>query len=168
MLELRKVSRRFGGLRAVNNVSFTVEQDCIKAVIGPNGAGKTTLFNLIAGKLPLSSGKILFKKKQISGRKPHQVAARGIARTFQNIRLFPGMTALENVMVGRHLRTRAGFISAMLCLPNTWFEERSTRKKSMALLEMLGIGEFAHVEASSLSFGQTASRGDGPGLGRRA
>nr|WP_240193374.1 ABC transporter ATP-binding protein [Desulfobulbus alkaliphilus] len=141
-------------MHAVNDVSFRVEPGCIKAVIGPNGAGKTTLFNLITGNLPVTSGTISFEGQEIQNTKPHQAAALGMARTFQNVKLFHGMTALECVMVGRHLRSRAGFISGLFNLPWTWKEERAIRAASMELLDMLQIAEFAGVEATSLSFGQ--------------
>ncbi|MBM9536140.1 ATP-binding cassette domain-containing protein [Desulfobulbus alkaliphilus] len=154
MLELKSVNKKFGGLHAVNDVSFRVEPGCIKAVIGPNGAGKTTLFNLITGNLPVTSGTISFEGQEIQNTKPHQAAALGMARTFQNVKLFHGMTALECVMVGRHLRSRAGFISGLFNLPWTWKEERAIRAASMELLDMLQIAEFAGVEATSLSFGQ--------------
>jgi len=154
MLELKHVSRNFGGLKAVDDVSFTVSRGMIKAVIGPNGAGKTTLFNLIAGNLPVSSGAIFFSGREIQNRKPHQIAMLGMSRTFQNIKLFHGMTALETVMVGRHVKSRAGFLAGMFHSPATWREERAIREKSMQLLDLLDIGEFAHVEATSLAFGQ--------------
>ena len=154
MLELKQVNKSFGGLQAVQNVSFGVQPGMIKAVIGPNGAGKTTLFNLIAGNLSVSSGSVLFQGREIQGLKPHRIAALGMARTFQNINLFHGMTALESVMVGRHVRSRAGFLAGMLHLPSTWREERLIRDRSMELLDFLDIAEFAHVEATSLAFGQ--------------
>jgi len=154
MLELNGVHKRFGGLHAVDDVSFTVQPGTIKAVIGPNGAGKTTLFNLIAGNLPLSSGSIHFRGREIQGWKPHQTAALGMSRTFQNIKLFHAMTALETVMVGRHIRSRAGFVAGMLHLPRTWKEEREIRTRSMELLELLEIAEYADTEATSLAFGQ--------------
>ncbi|MFP7754985.1 ABC transporter ATP-binding protein [Thermodesulfobacteriota bacterium B35] len=154
MLELERIHKYFGGLHAVNDVSFRVETGSIKAVIGPNGAGKTTLFNLIAGNLAPSSGVIRFVGREIQGMKPHRIAALGMARTFQNIKLFHGMTALESVMVGRHVRSRAGFLAGMLHLPSTWREERQIRDRAMELLELLEIAEFAHVEATSLAFGQ--------------
>ncbi len=154
MLALNAVNKSFGGLHAVNDVSFTVQGGVIKSVIGPNGAGKTTLFNLITGNLPVSSGSIRFNGDEIQGRKPHQIARLGMARTFQNIKLFHGMTALECVMVGRHLQSRSGFFSGMLNLPSTWKEERDIYAKSMELLERLEIAEFADVEATSLAFGQ--------------
>jgi ABC-type branched-subunit amino acid transport system ATPase component len=112
LLELTAVHKRFGGLHAVNDVSFGVPAGSIKALIGPNGAGKTTLFNLIAGNLPVSAGTIRFQGREIHGCKPHRIARLGMARTFQNIKLFHGMTALECVMVGRHVQSRAGFFSA--------------------------------------------------------
>jgi branched-chain amino acid transport system ATP-binding protein len=154
MLELSAVHKYFGGLHAVNNVSFKVAPGTIKAVIGPNGAGKTTLFNLIAGGLEPSSGTITFKGRPIQGLKPHRVASLGMARTFQNIKLFHGMTALENVMLGRHIRSRSGFLAGMFNLPRTWKEEKDIRARSMALLELLDIAGYADVEATSLAFGQ--------------
>ncbi len=154
MLELKSVHKQFGGLRAVDDVSFSVTPGSIKAVIGPNGAGKTTLFNLIAGNLPPSSGVIRFQGQEIQGRKPHQIAELGMSRTFQNIKLFHGMTALETVMVGRHVQSRAGFIAGMFHLSSALKEEQAIRAKSLDLLELLEIEEFADVEATSLAFGQ--------------
>jgi len=154
MLDLQNVHKYFGGLHAVNDVSFSVEQGAIKAVIGPNGAGKTTLFNLIAGVLEPSSGTISFKGRPIQGLKPHRIAALGMSRTFQNINLFHGMTALENVMLGRHVRSRSGFLAGMFNMPWTWLEEKNIRAKSMELLELLEIDKYADVEATSLAFGQ--------------
>ncbi len=154
LLAVTELHKKFGGLHAVNDVSFNVESGSIKAVIGPNGAGKTTLFNLITGALRASSGQVQFKGRDIQGRKTHQIAACGIARTFQNIKLFHDMTALENVMVGRHLRSRAGFMAAMFNLPWTRREERAIRDKAMELLALLEIADFADVDATSLAFGQ--------------
>ncbi|MBU0481288.1 MAG: ABC transporter ATP-binding protein [Proteobacteria bacterium] len=154
LLEARNLNRSFGGLKAVSDVSFQVAENQIKAVIGPNGAGKTTLFNLISGALPVNSGKVLFQNREIQGLQPYQIAARGIARTYQNIKLFPGMTALENVMVGRHCRSRAGFVASILNLPATRKEERTIRESAMELLALLEIEELADVEAKSLAFGQ--------------
>jgi len=154
LLEIKNLNRRFGGLHAVNNVSFAVTEGMIKAVIGPNGAGKTTLFNLIAGNLPANSGAINFDGARISGRKPYQIAKRGLSRTYQNIKLFHGMTALENVMVGRHIRSRAGFLAGMFNLPWTWAEEREIRQKAMEYLDLLGVADCADTEIGNLSFGQ--------------
>jgi branched-chain amino acid transport system ATP-binding protein len=154
LLEIKSLNKSFGGLKAVSEVSFSVEENLIKAVIGPNGAGKTTLFNLISGTLPMDSGTTVFQGREIQGLQPYQIAGCGIARTYQNIKLFPGMTALENVMVGRHIRSRAGFMAGMLNLPATWREERQVRQKSLELLELLEISEMADITATSLAFGQ--------------
>lgn len=154
LLEVRGLCKRFGGLQAINRVSFDVEQESIKALIGPNGAGKTTLFNLLSGFLPPDSGEITFKGVSTSGLKPHQVTARGMARTFQHIRLFPRMSVLENVMVGRHIHGRSEFISGMLNLPWTRKEEAAIRKRSLEVLDFLGISELAHYDAGSLAYGQ--------------
>jgi branched-chain amino acid transport system ATP-binding protein len=153
-LEVENLSKQFGGLKAVNDVSFQVQKGAIKAVIGPNGAGKTTLFNLISCALAPTSGRVRFDGHDLRGKKPHEVAVLGLARTFQNIEMFAGMTALENVMVGRHIRSRSGFFASMLKMPWTGPEERQIRQKSMELLELLGVAECADVEACSLAFGQ--------------
>jgi branched-chain amino acid transport system ATP-binding protein len=154
LLQIKHLYRRFGGLQAVQDVSFSLEQGAIKAVIGPNGAGKTTLFNMISGTTPPSSGEILFAGKAIHGKQPYQIARLGIARTFQNIKMFAGMTALENVMVGRHVRSKAGFLASMLHSPASRKEEREIRNKAMELLEYLGIADCADTEATQLAFGQ--------------
>jgi branched-chain amino acid transport system ATP-binding protein len=154
ILEVKNLHKSFGGLKAVCDVGFAVREHSIKAVIGPNGAGKTTLFNLISGTLPLDSGTTIFQGKEIQGLKPYQVAKLGMARTYQNIKLFPGMTALENVMIGRHTQSRAGFLPGMLNLPSTWIEENNIRNKSMELLELLEIADMADIEATSMAFGQ--------------
>ena len=154
LLEVQEVSKRFGGVQAVNRVSFGVDEGMIKAVIGPNGAGKTTLFNLVTGMFTPDDGVISFAGEPIQGLPPHQVAARGVSRTFQNIRLFDRMTALENVMVGRHLRGRAGFVASMLRLGWTRREEEAVREKARELMEFLGIGALADREATSLAYGQ--------------
>lgn len=154
LLEIENLHRRFGGLHAVNDVSFQVQTGQIKAVIGPNGAGKTTLFNLVSGALAPSSGVVRFQGREIQGYRPFEIATLGMARTYQNIKMFAGMTALENVMVGCHLRGRSGVLASMFHAPWTWLEEKDIRKKSMELLEQLEIAEFAQVEATSLAFGQ--------------
>jgi len=154
LLEVNNLNRRFGGLQAVSDVNFSVRPGMIKAVIGPNGAGKTTLFNLISGALPPSSGAIHFKGSPIQGLPPYRIARLGLARTYQNIKLYPGMTALENVMIGRHCQSRAGFMAGMLNLPWARREERAIREKSLELLALLDIADLAEVEATSLAFGQ--------------
>jgi branched-chain amino acid transport system ATP-binding protein len=154
LLEISRLHKKFGGLHAVNDVSFSVEQGTIKSIIGPNGAGKTTLFNLITGTLGATSGSATFEEVELLGRKPHQVAACGVARTFQNIKLFHDMTVLENVMVGRHIRSRSGFMASMLHMPWMLREDRQIRGKALEFLDLLEITEFADVEATSLAFGQ--------------
>jgi len=154
LLEVNNLSKRFGGLQAVKDVSFAVERGTIKAVIGPNGAGKTTLFNLLSGFASPDTGEVRFRDAWIHGKGPHEIAAAGISRTFQHIRLFSHMTALENVTVGRHVRSRAGFIAGMLNLPWTAGEERDIREKALSAMDFLGIAHLADNEATSLSYGQ--------------
>jgi branched-chain amino acid transport system ATP-binding protein len=154
LLEVHNISKRFGGLQAISDVGFSVHEGCIKAVIGPNGAGKTTLFNMVSGFLQPDAGSISFNGTQVHGRPPFEIAALGMSRTFQHIRLFSHMTALENIMVGRHVRSRAGFLAGMLNLPWTREEERDIRDRALATMEFLGIAPLAHVDATSLSYGQ--------------
>jgi branched-chain amino acid transport system ATP-binding protein len=154
LLEVQGVSKRFGGVQAVNDVSFRVEKGMIKAVIGPNGAGKTTLFNMVSGFIPPDTGSITFAGQAMQGHPPHRVAARGVSRTFQNIRLFAGMSALENVMVGRYLRARAGFLAGMLGLGRARREDRAARERALEVMDFLGIAQLAEAEATSLAYGQ--------------
>ncbi len=154
VLSVQGLSKRFGGLQAVSDVSFDVAEGTVKALIGPNGAGKTTLFNLVSGLMQPDSGSVVFSGIPVQGLKPHQIAARGMARTFQHIRLFPKMTVLENIMVGRHVHSKAGFVAGMLNLPFTWKEEQRIRKKSLEIMQFLGIASFAHIEATSIAYGQ--------------
>jgi branched-chain amino acid transport system ATP-binding protein len=154
MLEVSNLRRSFGGLKAVDDVSFEVARGAIKAVIGPNGAGKTTLFNLISGILPADGGTIHQNGREITGLQPHRIAALGICRTFQTTKLFPRMSVLENVMVGRHPRTRAGFISGLFSLPWTWKEERAIRDRCLELLAALGLAGSAGEAALNLPFGK--------------
>jgi len=154
ILSVQGLSKRFGGLQAVSDVSFDVAEGTVKALIGPNGAGKTTLFNIVSGLMQPDSGSVVFSGIPVQGLKPHQIAARGMARTFQRIRLFPKMTVLENIMVGRHVHSKAGFVAGMLNLPFTWNEEQRIREKSLEIMQFLGIASFAHIEATSLAYGQ--------------
>ncbi len=154
ILEVRDLSRSFGGLQAVFNVSFTVKNGSIKALIGPNGAGKTTLFNLISGFLKPDTGSVLFNNQKIHGLKPYQVAGKGLSRTFQHIKLFHKMTVLENIMIGRHIHSKAEFISGMFNLPWTQREEKAIRERSLEILNFLGLSEMADAEATSLAYGQ--------------
>jgi branched-chain amino acid transport system ATP-binding protein len=154
LLEVSGLSKRYGGVQAVNDVSFRVGKGMIKAVIGPNGAGKTTLFNMVSGLVAPDAGSITFGGEPIHGRPPHRVAARGVSRTFQNIRLFSQMSALENVMVGRHLRGRSGFLAGMLGLGRARREDQEVRRRALEVMEFLGIAALAEAEATSLAYGQ--------------
>jgi branched-chain amino acid transport system ATP-binding protein len=154
LLEVRGMNRFFGGLHAVADVTFRVRAGQIKAVIGPNGAGKTTLFNLIAGSLRPSSGETLFDGRLITGLKVHQIAHRGIARTFQNIRLCPGMSVVENIMLGRHTRTRAGFVAGMFHPPWARREEKDIRGRAEELLDFFSLGSVRDEDALALPFGR--------------
>jgi branched-chain amino acid transport system ATP-binding protein len=154
LLEVRGVSKRFGGVQAVKDVGFTVPKGAIKAVIGPNGAGKSTLFNVVSGVLAPDAGEVLLRGSAIQGCPPHAVAALGVSRTFQHIRLFSHMTALENAMVGCHLRSRAGFVAGILRLPWTWAEERDVERRAREALDFVGALGLADEEATSLSYGQ--------------
>jgi branched-chain amino acid transport system ATP-binding protein len=154
LLAVKELCKRFGGLQAVGQVSFEVRPGTIKALIGPNGAGKTTLFNLIFGTLRPDSGQVVFAGTPIQGRPPHEVAARGMARTFQHIRLFPKMSALDNIAVGRHVHSRAGFVAGMLGLPWARREQRAVRAKALEVMRFLGIDGLAEADATSLAYGQ--------------
>jgi branched-chain amino acid transport system permease protein len=147
------VSKSFGGLRAVNNVSFSVARGQLVAVIGPNGAGKTTLFNLITGVFPVTAGVIRFAGQPLQGLPPHEVTALGVARTYQNIRLFRGMSVLDNVLVGTHCRTAAGVLDAMLHTHRVGREERESRARARALLDFFGIRKYEDQLAMNLPYG---------------
>jgi branched-chain amino acid transport system permease protein len=154
ILEVQDVSKAFDGLKALSRVSFAVNAREILAVIGPNGAGKTTLFNVISGAFPPTGGTIRFTGKPIQDWPSHRIAGAGLVRTFQNVRLFGRMTALENVMVGLHQRTRAGLVSAAMRLPSERAEEARIREEAQRLLAMVGLEGLADVLASSLPLGQ--------------
>ena len=153
LLRVQGVTKRFGGVQALNDVSFAIAAGQIYGLIGPNGAGKTTLFNVLTGIYPADAGSFAFAGRELSGLKPNHVAAAGIARTFQNIRLFADLSALENVMIGRHLRGRAGVIGAVLRTRSTLMEERSIEKRSLALLDYVGIRSRANDRAGALPYG---------------
>ena len=154
LLAIQKLNKHFGGLHALADIDLELEDGRIKGVIGPNGAGKTTIFNLIAGNLPVSSGKIFFEDQEITGLKPFRIAEKGIFRTFQTIRLCSHMSVLENVMLGRHVRTKAGFIAGIFRPLWTWREESGIRARSQEILRTLAIDDFAAEEATNLPFGK--------------
>jgi branched-chain amino acid transport system ATP-binding protein len=153
LLDVQKLTKKFGGLTAVNAVDFNVPRGSIVSIIGPNGAGKTTFFNLITGLYAATSGTALFKGKSLVGMKPNQVTRLGIARTFQNIRLFHGMTALENVMVGADLRTSTMIGGAIARPPRTRREERQVLEAAREQLEFVGIGRFRNELSRNLAYG---------------
>jgi branched-chain amino acid transport system ATP-binding protein len=129
-LRVDKLTRRFGGLLAIDDVSFTVPAERVTAIIGPNGAGKTTLFNVISGFLLPTEGRIFFNDEEVTGVAPERIAGRGLVRTFQLVQLFQNLTVLENVKVGRHVRTRAGLVSALLRPPWARREEEETERRA--------------------------------------
>lgn len=153
LLKIRDVSKRFGGLQALNGVGITIERGQIYGLIGPNGAGKTTFFNVITGLYQPDTGTFELAGKPYSPSAPHEVAKAGIARTFQNIRLFGEMTVLENVMVGCHVRTKQNVFGAVFRHKAAREEEAAIREKSQRLLDFVGIGKFAGRTARHLSYG---------------
>lgn len=154
MLRVDGLRKVFGGVLAVNDVSFNVTRNEITAIIGPNGAGKTTILNLITGIYPLTSGNIIFEEKRISGFKPFQIASQGIMRTFQNLQVFQDMTVLENVMVGLHTRTRSEFCSCLLHLPKVGKEEKIVKAEGYELLCFFNLEKKADWLSSNLPYGE--------------
>lgn len=154
ILELDNVTIRFGGLTAVDSVDMNIEEGSIRALIGPNGAGKSTIFNLVTGIYLPTDGEIRFMGQRINGLKPHIITQLGIARTFQNIRLFSEMTVLENVKVGQHCRTSAGFIRAILRDPKTKQEENSITEAALEALELMELSHKKDELAMNLPYGE--------------
>jgi branched-chain amino acid transport system ATP-binding protein len=153
LFEANGVSKRFGGVQALSEVSFAIERGAIYGLIGPNGAGKTTLFNLLTGIYAPDSGVFVLDGGDITDLKPDRIARAGIARTFQNIRLFANLSALENVMIGRHARMRAGVLGAILRNRKTRLEESDTQNRALQLLDYVGIRSRANDAAGSLPYG---------------
>jgi branched-chain amino acid transport system ATP-binding protein len=153
LLELLSVSKAFGGVKALTEVRFDVKPGTIQGLIGPNGAGKTTLFNLISGFYAPDRGTIRYEGIETDGRSNTQLVRLGITRTFQNVELFESMTALENVMVGQHVRSRSGFWSAILRTPGMRREEQRIRERALTLLKFVGLGAVAHDRSGDLPFG---------------
>ena len=158
VLEVTNLSKNFGGLRALNEVDLTINRQEIVALIGPNGAGKTTVFNMLTGVYEIDQGEIIFDGKPASsttlnGMKPNEITSLGMARTFQNIRLFPTMTVLENVMIGRHCRTSAGIAGAVFQDSRTKAEEQATIDRSYELLREVGLNMHYQDEARNLPYG---------------
>jgi branched-chain amino acid transport system ATP-binding protein len=153
LLAIKGVNKRFGGLQALSEVNLQIQKGQIYGLIGPNGAGKTTFFNVITGLYTPDSGEFALNGQTYRPTAVHEVAKAGIARTFQNIRLFPDMTAIENVMVGRHVRTASGVIGAVFRTPKFKREEAEITKRAMELLEYVGIAKYADFQAKTLSYG---------------
>lgn len=153
ILELKHVYKNFGGVAANSNVSFVVEENEVFGIIGPNGAGKTTMFNLITGVFPATRGDIVFMGETLAKKMPHEITGLGIARTFQNIRLFSEMTVLENVMVGCHCRTTAGLFASVLRTSGQKQEELRIREKAKEMLKFVGIADSAEAKAGELPYG---------------
>lgn len=153
LLEAKKITKRFGGLVAVNEVDFTLEKGAIASIIGPNGAGKTTFFNVITGVYKPDGGSLLFDGKEIGGKGPELIAAAGISRTFQNIRLFQNLTAVENVLVGMHMHLKAGLFDAMFALTRHRQEEQAAKREALDYLEYVGLKGSANEVAKNLPYG---------------
>jgi branched-chain amino acid transport system ATP-binding protein len=154
ILRLEGVTRRFGGLVAVDDVSLTISSEGITAVIGPNGAGKTTLFNVISGFILPSAGRVVFDGADITGAPPERIAQRGLIRTFQLVQLFENLTALENIKIGRHLHTRGGLLAALIPCGSARRTEKAVDAEARTLLDQAGLGGQADTAAAVLPYGQ--------------
>ena len=153
VLEVEGAGIDFGGVRAVDQVSFEIREGQIFSIIGPNGAGKTTLFNIISGIYVPTRGKVRLAGEDVTGKPPHRLAVRGLSRTFQNLQVYFRMTALENVMVGRHLHERRNVVSQLLNLPSVRAQNRKTRQKALELLDFVGLADVTDIPAGSLPYG---------------
>ena len=154
ILRTRGLTRRFGGVTALQGLELAAPAGAVTAVIGPNGAGKTTLFNLLTGVLRPTAGVVEFREQEVTGRPPYAVAALGMARTFQNVQLFPQLSVLETVVVGREARRGAGFVGSMLRAPSAVRAERAAREAAVRYLALVGLEGRAEEQATSLPFGQ--------------
>lgn len=152
-LELKNITVRFGGLYALSELSFSINTGEVLGLIGPNGAGKTTIFNVLTGVYKATEGDVLFEGESILGKRPYEIFSKGVARTFQNIRLFAKMTAIENTMVARHCRSNTGVIGSLLRTKSQRDEEESIRENGLKALEFMGVAQFADTVASNLSYG---------------
>lgn len=154
MLQLKNIYKHYGGLRVIDDVSFTIKEDMIFGLIGPNGAGKTSIFNIISGLTRPDAGRIIFDGKDITGFSPPDIAACGLSRTFQNIRIFRGLTLLENVLAGMHRLFTYSALAMLLSLPTKRREEEDMREKAMEMLTLVHLDEKADRQAESLSYGE--------------
>ena len=153
LLRVENLSREFGGVLAIENLSFTVAKGDIHSIIGPNGAGKTTLFNLITGVYKPSGGTVLFDGATVSGLPPYRLAARGMSRTFQNLQIFFNMTAVENVMVGRHLHLNGTLLPALFRFPSLVRKDREAKERAAELMASVGLAKYVDAHASSMPYG---------------
>ncbi len=153
LLEVKDLSIHFGGVKAVQNVSFNIDAGIVYSVIGPNGAGKTTLFNLITGVYKPTTGEIRLDGEAIHGKSPNQLAVRGVARTFQNLQICMNMSAIENVMVGAHLRLDRNLVKAALRFPGLRKRDRELRDEATQLMDFVGLGEYTAARADAMSYG---------------
>jgi branched-chain amino acid transport system ATP-binding protein len=152
-LSVERLSKKFGGVHAVEDLSFKVAAGTVHSIIGPNGAGKTTLLNLLTGVYVPSAGRITFDDRELTGAPTHAFAEAGIGRTFQNLQIFFNMSALENVMTGRHLRERCGLLHALLHTPRLARAERECRERALELLRFLGLADYAEASADAMPYG---------------
>ncbi|WP_431854989.1 ABC transporter ATP-binding protein [Azospirillum sp.] len=153
LLRVENLSKQFGGIAAVDGLSFAVEAGTIHSIIGPNGAGKTTVLNLVTGVYAPSRGAVYLDGAVVSGKPPYELAACGLSRTFQNLQIYTSMTALENVMVGRHLRLDRRFLPSLLRLPGVVRRDEAARERCIALMEFVGCGRYVDADAASLPYG---------------
>lgn len=153
MLTIQNLSKSFGGVKAVQDVSFSIREGSIHSVIGPNGAGKTTLFNLITGVYTPTSGKILLRNENVAGLTPDALARRGMSRTFQNLQVCMNMAAIDNVMVGAHLSLNQNMFAGMLRLPSVRKADARCREEAARLMEFVGVGQYVDADAAEMSYG---------------
>jgi branched-chain amino acid transport system ATP-binding protein len=153
MLAIEHLSKRFGGVHAVQDVSFTVREGAIHSVIGPNGAGKTTLFNLVSGIYTPTAGRVMFNGEDVAGMAPEALARRGLSRTFQNLQVCMNMTAIDNVMVGSHLRLNHNLFASMLRLPAVRRADAECRAEAARLMDFVGVGKYKDADASQMPYG---------------
>ncbi|WP_299438801.1 ABC transporter ATP-binding protein [uncultured Rhodospira sp.] len=153
LLRVENLSIQFGGVRAIQNLAFTIQAGTIHSIIGPNGAGKTTLLNMITGVYRPTTGTIHLNGRPVTGRRPHELARLGLSRTFQNLQIMKTMTALDNVMVGRHLHLNRNLAACLLRLPTITRGDRAARQHCTALMERVGLGDYIHAEANAMPYG---------------
>jgi len=154
LLETRNLTKRFGGLTAVSNMNLQVRAGEIRGIIGPNGSGKSTFFNLVSGVYKPDGGSVVFDGQDITGREPHEIAKLGVARTFQMLRIFGGMSVIENLLIGHHAHMRYTNVAAIIGTPGVWAEERRVRQEMMELLAFIGLADYADTPAGEMSVGQ--------------